>query len=104
MTSLAARVLASIRRRRLCDPYARLVVAVSGGADSVGLTHLLAELSHAGALTLAGVAHLDHRLRGEESDRDREFCRALAATLGLPFDVERIDVSSVAENRGESIE
>ena len=104
MTSLAARVLASLRRRRLCDPKARLVVAVSGGADSVALAHLLAELSTAGALMLAGVAHLDHRLRGDESDRDREFCTALAANLRLPFDVEQIDVLREAERRGESIE
>ena len=104
MTSLAARVLASIRRRRLCDPHARIVAAVSGGADSVALAHLLAELSHAGALTLVGVAHLDHRLRGDESDRDREFCAALAANLRLPFDVEQIDVLREAERRGESIE
>ncbi len=104
MTSLGARVLASLRRRRLCDPQARLVVAVSGGADSVALAHLLAELSTAGALILAGVAHLDHRLRGAESDRDREFCAALAANLRLPFDVEQIDVLREAERRRESIE
>jgi tRNA(Ile)-lysidine synthase len=104
MTSLAARVLASIRRRRLCDPHARIVAAVSGGADSVALVHLLAELSNAGAVTLAGLAHLDHRLRGGESDRDREFCAALAANLQLPFNVEQIEVMREAERRGESIE
>jgi tRNA(Ile)-lysidine synthase len=104
MTSLAARVLASIRRRRLCDPHARIVAAVSGGADSVALVHLLAELSDAGAVALAGLAHLDHRLRGGESDRDREFCAALAANLQVPFSVEQIEVLREAERRGESIE
>jgi tRNA(Ile)-lysidine synthase len=104
MTSLAARVLASLRRRRLCDPHARILAAVSGGADSVALTHLLAELSNAGALALVGVAHLDHRLRGTESDRDREFCAALAANLDLPFDVEQIDVLTEAARHRESIE
>jgi tRNA(Ile)-lysidine synthase len=104
MTSLAARVLASIRRRRLCDPHARLAAAVSGGADSVALAHLLAELSNAGALTLVGLAHLDHQLRGEESDRDREFCAALAASLDVPCDLERADVRAEAARRGESIE
>ncbi len=104
MTSLAARVLASIRRRRLCDPHARIVAAVSGGADSVALLHLLAELSNAAAISLVGVAHLDHRLRGEEAVRDREFCAKLAANLALAFDVEQIDVAGEAEKRGESIE
>jgi len=104
MTSLAARVLASIRRRRLCDRHARIVAAVSGGADSVALAHLLAELSHAAALSVVGVAHLDHALRGDEAVRDREFCRTLAANLGLPFDVEQIDVAGEAAASGESVE
>jgi tRNA(Ile)-lysidine synthase len=104
MTSLAARVLASIQRRCLCDQHARIVAAVSGGADSVALVHVLAELSNAGALTLVGLAHLDHRLRGGESDRDREFCAALAANLQVPFNVEQIDVLREAERRRESVE
>jgi len=104
MTSLAARVLASIRRRRLCDRHARIVAAVSGGADSVALAHLLAELSQAAALSLVGVAHLDHALRGDEAVRDREFCRTLAANLGLAFDVEQIDVAGEAAASGESVE
>ncbi len=104
MTSLSARVLAFIRRRRLCDPGARVVAAVSGGADSVALAHLLAELSRAGAVTLAGVAHLDHRLRGAESTRDREFSSTLATTLGVPFVCEEIDVLGEARRRGESVE
>ena len=84
MTSLAARVLATIRRRRLCDRHARVVAAVSGGADSVALAHLLAELSHAAALSVVGVAHLDHCLRGAESARDREFCRDARRRLDCP--------------------
>jgi tRNA(Ile)-lysidine synthase len=104
MTSLSARVLASIRRRRLCDPGARVVAAVSGGADSVALAHLLAELSRAGAVTLVGLAHLDHRLRGAESTRDREFCSTLAASLGVPFESDEIDVLGEARRRGESVE
>jgi len=70
----------------------------------VALAHLLAELSHAAALSLVGVAHLDHALRGDEAVRDREFCRMFAANLGLPFDVERIDVAGEAAACGESVE
>ena len=62
MTALAARVLATLRRRRLLAHGTRVLAAVSGGADSVALAHLLAELSAAGALQLVAVAHFDHCL------------------------------------------
>ena len=104
MTSLAARVLAGIRRRQLFEPGARVVAAVSGGSDSVALAWILRELSEAGALRLTAIAHLDHSLRGAESARDAAFCRDLAAELGVPFDVEAVDVVSLAKANGQSIE
>jgi tRNA(Ile)-lysidine synthase len=104
MTSLAARVQAAILRRQLCPRGARVVASVSGGADSVALAHVLMELSKSEAVILAGVAHLNHRLRGDESTRDRAFCQALAADLGVPFDVEEIDVATEARRQGLSIE
>jgi tRNA(Ile)-lysidine synthase len=104
MTSLAARVLAGIRRRQLFEPGARVVAAVSGGSDSVALAWILREMSEAGALRLTAIAHLDHSLRGAESARDAAFCRDLAAELGVPFDVEAVDVASLAKANGQSIE
>ena len=56
----------------------------------------MAELSAAGVLHLAGLAHLNHGLRGEASDRDAEFCARLADDCGVPFDVERCDVAAIA--------
>ena len=68
----------------------RVVVAVSGGRDSVALLHLLRRL--AGPLRLAlHVVHVDHRLR-DESGRDAEFVRALAGRLGVPAEVVEVDV------------
>lgn len=104
MTSLAARVLAHVRRRRLLDAGGRVVAAVSGGADSVALLHLLRELASAGRLELVALAHLDHSLRGAESARDAAFCRDLAARLDLRFDVEAADVARLARENGLSIE
>ena len=65
----------------------RIVVAVSGGMDSVVLLRLL----HALGLDLV-VAHADHGLRGAASDADASFVRALAGRLGYPVFVERVEV------------
>ncbi len=104
MTSLAGRMLATIRRRELCRDGARVIVAVSGGSDSVALALLMAELAAAGVLHLAGLAHLDHGLRGAASDRDAEFCARLADACRLSFDVERCDVAAIAAGRRRSLE
>jgi tRNA(Ile)-lysidine synthase len=65
------------------EPGARVLVAVSGGGDSVALLHLLVALAPGRGWTLA-VATLDHGLRGEESAADRRFVEELAASLCLP--------------------
>lgn len=62
--------------------YRRIGVAVSGGADSVFLLHALREFGLAVA-----VFHINHRLRGAESDRDEAFVRALAVQYGMPVHV-----------------
>jgi len=104
MTSLAGRVLATIRRRALCPDGSGVVVAVSGGSDSVALTLLMAELSAAGVVRLAGLAHLNHGLRGASSDRDAEFCARLAQDCGVRLDVELCDVAAIASGRRRSLE
>jgi len=70
-------------------------VAVSGGADSVCLLHVLRELAPRWDLRLS-VLHLDHRLRGAESEADAEFVRQLAASLALEFHLRRVDVAALA--------
>ncbi len=63
-------------------PGDRVGVAVSGGADSVALLHILHELSERFGIELI-VLHMNHHLRGAESDGDAEFTRALAKSAGL---------------------
>ena len=101
--NLQERVLRQIRRERLIPPNARVLAALSGGADSVALTLLLRELAGEAGFALAGVAHLNHRLR-EAADADEHFCRELAASLALPIDVERVDVGLAARRGRISIE
>jgi tRNA(Ile)-lysidine synthase len=85
----------------LLKPGMRLAVALSGGADSVALLRILAARSKELGLALHA-AHLHHGLRGAEADADLEFCRALAAKLGLPFHEARVDTRQEAQADGKS--
>ena len=104
MSALSRRLARFIRSRTLLVAGDRVVVALSGGPDSVALLHLLLECAPALGFTVSGVAHLHHGLRGEAADGDEAFCRALAERLGLPIHVERVDVSGLARSAGQSIE
>lgn len=76
------------------------MVGVSGGADSVALLWMLVD---AGFRDLV-VCHMNHRLRGEESDGDEAFVEALAAEMGLPCECGKGRVVERMEERGESME
>lgn len=80
-----------------------ITVALSGGADSVALLYVMAELKKEYSFSLSA-AHLNHNLRGEESNRDEEFCKSLCNKLGIPLITESVDVKYAAEKSGESIE
>jgi len=97
------RVLETIERFRMFQTGQRVGVAVSGGADSVCLLHLLFELAPRWNLRLS-VLHLDHQLRGQESREDARFVEQLAAQLGLPFSQARVDVAALAAEHGENLE
>jgi len=80
-------VRASLRRHGLAGRG--LLVAVSGGVDSVVLAHALARLARPLRLRL-GLGHVHHGLRGADADADEAFVRELAAKLGLPFARESV--------------
>jgi len=99
---LRARVDAALRAQQLVTPGARVVVAVSGGADSVALLHVLAALAPAWRLTLH-VAHLDHGLR-DASARDAAFVEALGRRWQAPATVVRREVGAICAREGWSLE
>ena len=82
---MLARVLTTIARYNLLPHGARVVAAVSGGADSVCLLHVLLELAQGLGVRVAGVAHFNHQLRGRDSDEDERFVAQMAAQAGLTF-------------------
>jgi tRNA(Ile)-lysidine synthase len=87
----------TIRRYRMFEQGQHVGVAVSGGADSVCLLHVLLELAPQWDLRLS-VLHLNHGLRGEESRQDEYFVRELAARLGLNATVRAVDVAESPDN------
>ena len=90
-------------REGLLSPGDRVVVAVSGGPDSVALLDILDYIKEELGLELF-VAHLDHRLRGEEARRDAEFVESIASARGLPFVLGTEDVGELARREGLSLE
>ena len=88
----------------MLPPGGRVLVALSGGPDSVALLHVMQTLEQRGHLVVAGAAHFNHQLRGGEADADEHFCRELAASLRLPILVGRGDVRRMAGESGRSIE
>ncbi|MDQ3070321.1 MAG: tRNA lysidine(34) synthetase TilS [Acidobacteriota bacterium] len=101
---LPERVLATVRTNGLIPPGTRVLAAVSGGADSVALALVLADLARAGTGVLGGIAHLHHGLRGPAADADEQFVAALAARLDVPYVSAREDVAALASAVHESIE
>ncbi|HKJ23747.1 MAG TPA: tRNA lysidine(34) synthetase TilS, partial [Myxococcota bacterium] len=71
-----------------------LLVAVSGGVDSVVLAHALGTLRGRLGLDLS-LGHVNHGLRGAESDADQASVEALAAKLGVPFAARRVDPAAL---------
>jgi tRNA(Ile)-lysidine synthase len=100
MTFISA-VQACIDAYSMLPSGARVIVAVSGGADSMALLLTLYQLRAVYKLTLR-VAHVNHQLRGPESSRDAVFVEQQAERLGLPFHQTQVDVKSFQHATGLS--
>ena len=88
---LLAQVRDYINGRQMIDAGTVVLVAVSGGPDSVALLHVLHCLANEGGFSLH-IAHLNHMFRGAEAETDAEFVGLLAQKYGLPAVIETIDV------------
>ncbi len=100
---LAQQVSHFCQKNRLLTRQDHLVVGVSGGPDSVCLLHVLASLRSTLNLTLT-VAHLNHQLRGADSQADAHFVQSLAAQWQLPCRVEAHNIAALAAQRKQSLE
>jgi tRNA(Ile)-lysidine synthase len=92
-----------VAQHHLAEPGTRVVVALSGGSDSVALAHIVRDLAAAGELQAAGIVHFNHQLR-ETAGRDEQFSVGLAESFGWRVVVEREDVAARARREHRSIE
>ena len=100
---LESKVLDFIQRYSLIPRKELVVVGVSGGADSVCLLHVLAKCQKGLGVKLH-IAHLNHQLRGVESEADAEYVSNLAGSLGIPITIDRQDVAAYRTERKCSLE
>ena len=98
---LLGRVRAALYERDLAGKT--LLVAVSGGPDSLALLHALYILRDELGLNLRG-AHLNHKLRGADSDADAEFAAGTFKQLGIPFASDSADVAAYRSRHKLSLE
>jgi tRNA(Ile)-lysidine synthase len=92
-----------IQKRGLLRAGERVGVAVSGGADSVALLLLLAELRKQLGIVLS-VVHFNHKLRGKDSDADEKFAGKLAEKYGFVFHAGRANIAAKAKSRKANLE
>ena len=92
--SLIEKMLSTISRFSMVESGSKVLVAVSGGPDSVALLYALWTLRDELGISLH-VAHLNHSFRGAESDKDAEYVREFASSLGLESTIEKVDVPQI---------
>ncbi|MBW4056413.1 MAG: tRNA lysidine(34) synthetase TilS [Proteobacteria bacterium] len=95
-SALVSRIERTVCHQRLFRPGDTLVVAFSGGADSSALLDILSRLPGYNLNLIA--AHLNHCLRGVESDADEDFCREVASRYKILFEAQRIDIKGMASD------
>lgn len=100
---LSEEVLDYIKRNELIEKDDRILIAFSGGADSLALLSILNKLKENLGITI-GACHLNHMLRGDDANEDERFCRETAEKLSIPFYAKSEDTRAYSKENGVSIE
>lgn len=102
--AISEQVLSVIESRGLAGPETPVVLMVSGGSDSAALAYVAAGLHRQGKLGPLAMLHVNHQLRGDESDRDEAFVVRLADILDVPLTCLSVDVQGVCDEEGGNVE
>ncbi len=100
---MTTKALAACRRYELLSDGDSVIVALSGGADSVALLHFLISIKELYHLTIFA-AHLHHGIRGDEADRDEQFCKILCENYKVRLFTAHRDIPALAAERRQSEE
>ena len=103
MKATEQKVLRFIKENELYSPGEKVLVALSGGPDSVFLLHFFNKFKNKFKIEI-GAAHINHRLRGNDSERDELFCKAICDELSVPFYILRKDIKSYSKKNKISLE
>ena len=96
-------VLKTITENNMFYKGDKVIVAVSGGPDSIALLHILYELKEKLDISLY-VAHINHCLRGKESDEDEEYVKGFCKSLNIEFRSKRVDINKICKLKNISSE
>ncbi len=97
------KALKTVEKYNMLSYGDKIVIGLSGGADSSALFHFLVTLREKYGLTIIA-CHVNHMLRGAEADRDESFVRSLCESEGVEFKLLRVDVAAIAQRNKESTE
>ncbi|MBU3093678.1 tRNA lysidine(34) synthetase TilS [Clostridium sp. CM028] len=96
-------VMDFIKENSMFDKGDKVIVAFSGGPDSTCLLYILNNFKEELGITLIG-AHLNHCLRGDESDKDQEYAKEICESLNIDFYSEKVDVHRISKEKNLSCE
>ena len=97
------KVISTVERYKMFESATTVVVALSGGADSMALLFILKSIKEKYGIELIA-AHVNHCLRGDESDRDEKFVVEYCKNNNIKIEVKKINVGEIAQQTRESIE
>ncbi len=97
------KVVSTVKKYNMISPGSRVIVALSGGSDSMSLLTVLGMLRDELQFTLEA-AHVNHGLRGQDADDDESFVRNYCLNKNIPLHILKADVSGEAKKTGESLE
>ncbi len=100
---MKCKVISTLNNHNMISRGAKVIVALSGGADSMALLNILNKIKDDFGFTL-GAAHINHCIRGKAADEDEAFVRSQCAAMGVPVEVLRADVPGIAAKSGEGLE
>lgn len=103
MKSIEQNIIKFIKQSNLVLPGDKLLIALSGGPDSIFALNFFAKYKALFKIEIAA-AHVNHNLRGRESDEDENFCKEICTKMNIPFHSISFNVAKIAEKNKRSIE